>query len=89
MVVPFKVIHHIPGRIRVEVPSAKGLTRKDLESLAHIKLPPSIKNMRVNPLNRNLIIEYDPKSIDILAYLRVMASSDEILELFDRDNKRK
>lgn len=85
--VSFKVVHHIPGRIRIAVPAAKGLTRKDAESLSHIKLPPSVRNIRINPLNCNMIIEYDPKAIDIMAYLRQMASSKEIKDLLSKNGK--
>lgn len=80
----YKVVHHIPGRIRVEVPSLKGLSLRVLERLADMPVPPGIENVRPNPLTGSLLIEYDPGRIDIVMYLRDMASSDEIKEVFSK-----
>ena len=77
-VIQYRIVHHVPGRIRVEVPSIKGLSLRVLERLATISVPRGIEDIRPNPLTGSLLITYDPGQINIVAYLRDMASSDEI-----------
>ncbi len=76
--IQYRIVHHVPGRIRVEVPSIKGLSIKVLERLANISIPRGIEDIRPNPLTGSLLITYDPGQINIVAYLRDMALSDEI-----------
>jgi hypothetical protein len=77
-VIRYRIVHHVPGRIRVEVPSIKGLSLRVLERLATISVPRGIEDIRPNPLTGSLVITYDPGQINIVTYLRDMASSDEI-----------
>ena len=78
LVIQYRIVHHVPGRIRVEVPSVKGLSLRVLERLATISVPKGIEDIRPNPLTGSLLITYDPVQINILTYLRDMAASDEI-----------
>jgi hypothetical protein len=85
--VSYVVKHHIPGRIRIEIPLLKRAPAKELNKLADIPVPEGVTNVRVNPLNGNLIIAYDPKRIDILRWLDVMASDSRILEIAKETEK--
>lgn len=80
----YKILHHVPGRIRIEVPSIKGLSLKALKRLSGIPIPCGIEDIRPNPLTGSLLITYDPGRINIVSYLRDMASSDVINNVLDK-----
>ena len=80
----YKILHHVPGRIRIEVPSIKGLSLKALKRLSDIPVPCGIEDIRPNPLTGSLLIKYDPGRINIVSYLRDMASRDVINNVLDK-----
>lgn len=80
----YKILHHVPGRIRIEVPSIKGLSVKVLSRLSGIPVPCGIEDIRPNPLTGSLLIKYDPGRINIVSYLRDMASGDVIKNVLDK-----
>ena len=54
------VSHHIPGRMRVKVPGAKGqprVLRQIQQALASV---PGIRRVEVNPATGSVLIHYDP-----------------------------
>ena len=71
----YRIVHHVPGRIRIEVPSMKGLCLKRLEGLTSIPLPSGIEGVRPNPLTGSILITYDPVQINIMTYLKDVAAS--------------
>ncbi len=79
--VSYIVKHHIPGRIRIEIPLLRKVPSKELRKLSDIAVPEGVTNLRVNPLNGNIIITYDQKMIDILKWLNTMATDSRILEI--------
>lgn len=76
--IQYRIVHHVPGRIRIEVPSIKGLPIKVLKRFLNMPIPCGIKDIRPNPITGSLLITYDPGRINIVTYLQAMASSDEI-----------
>ncbi len=82
--IQYRIVHHVPGRIRLEVPSIKGLSLSVLKGLSGIPVPCGIEDIRPNPLTGSLLIKYDPGQIDIDAYLRDMASSVTIESIFNK-----
>jgi len=74
-VIQYRIVHHVPGRIRIEVPSMKGLCLKRLEGLSAIVFPSGIEGVRPNPLTGSILIKYDPAQINIVAYLKDVAGS--------------
>jgi hypothetical protein len=64
--------------MRIQVPALRELSMKALESLSDIPLPSGIKKVRPNPLTGSLLIEYDPGLINIMTYLKDMASQEEL-----------
>jgi cation transport ATPase len=54
------VSHHIPGRMRVKVPGAKGRPRV-LQQIQQALAPmPGIQRVEVNPATGSVLIHYDP-----------------------------
>lgn len=81
--IAYKIAHHIPGRIRVEIPALKSLSfmelRKVAEKFQAIPVPAGIREVRPNPLNMSLVIIYEPENIDIIRYINEMISRMGIL----------
>jgi hypothetical protein len=67
--IAYKIIHHTPGRIRLEVPSIKQLSVAALKRLSAISIPNGIKDIRANPITGSVVITYDPVDIDIIKYI--------------------
>lgn len=56
-----QVTHHIPGRMRVKLPHAKG-NRALLESVKKSISPlPGVRGVEVNPTTGSVLVHYDPK----------------------------
>jgi Heavy metal associated domain 2 len=62
--IPYAVKHHIPGRIRIEIPLLKKMAFTDLKRLADRissgGRPQGIRNISANPLTGRVTINYDP-----------------------------
>ena len=86
--VHYKILHHVPGRIRIAVPLLKKLPFSTLTELTSIPLADGILAVEPNFLSLNLVIKYDPKKINILDYLRTMASHPEIEEAIKGESSR-
>jgi len=72
--VDYKIVHQLPGRIKIHLPLIKGVSVEKLKLLADrlfadFELPDGIKRVRPNPITGNVVIEYDPNKIDILVFL--------------------
>ena len=72
--VDYKIVHQLPGRIKVHLPIIKGVSVEKLKLLADrlfadYELPDGIKKVRPNPITGNVVIEYDPNKIDIFLFL--------------------
>ena len=78
MTIQYRVVHHVPGRIRIEVPSLKGVSFKALQGLSGLSLPGGIEDIRPNPITGSVLIRYNPAQINITAYLRDIAASNEL-----------
>jgi|ADKJ01.1.fsa_nt_gi hypothetical protein len=72
--VDYKIVHQLPGRIKIHLPLIKGVSVEKLKLLAErlfadFELPDGIKKVRPNPITGNVVIEYDPNKIDIFLFL--------------------
>ncbi|MEW5744565.1 MAG: HMA2 domain-containing protein [Nitrospirota bacterium] len=76
--IAYTVVHHVPGRIRIEIPMLKRLSLPDLRKLSTIPTPSGVKGVRANPITGSLTIIYDPQSIDIVAYIARIASGSDL-----------
>jgi hypothetical protein len=81
-VIPYKILYHERGYIRLEVPSLKKLSWSFLfmncRETTPFPVPSGIKDFHVNPLKGSIVITYEPDDIDILKYIRKIASDPEI-----------
>ena len=78
----YRVIHHVPGRIRIEVPCIKKLSLSGLTQLSKIPLNPGIRGVRPGLIAGTLIVTYDPHAVDILSFLQQIASHPEVEAIF-------
>ena len=54
-----KIIHQVPGRIRMKIPSAKG-NEAQLQSYKDVLgLIPGVEDIEVNPVTGSIILKYD------------------------------
>jgi len=84
--VDYKIVHQIPGRIKIHLPLIKGVSVEKLKLLADrlfadFELPDGIKKVRPNPITGNVVIEYDPNKIDILVFLEELRLRIKDLEI--------
>ncbi len=83
--ISYTVKHHIHGRIRLQIPLLKAMTMTELKALAEKisadNRPEGIKDISSNPLTGSVTITYDPSVIDIKAYIKDLASSEELQHL--------
>lgn len=88
--ISYKIIHHIPGRIRIEVPLIKKLSLSGLSKLSKqlstIPIPDGIKDIRPNPLSGSIVITYEHGKIDIIEYIKNLSCSMEIQRLAEAKN---
>jgi hypothetical protein len=83
--ITYKIIHHIPGRIRIEVPAIKNLSISGLlqmsKQFSTISIPEGIEDIKPNPFSGSIVITYRPEKINIIEYLKDIASSAEMQKL--------
>jgi len=83
--ISYRIIHHIPGRIRIEVPAIKNLSISSLLQISRqfsaISIPEGIEDIRPNPFSGSIVITYMPEKIDIIEYLKDITSSIEMQKL--------
>lgn len=83
--ITYKIIHHIPGRIRIEVPAIKNLSISELlqmsKQFSSAFAPEGIDDIRPNPFSGSIVITYKPEKVNIVEYLKDIASSREMQKL--------
>ena len=70
-----RLLHALPGRVRVQVPGWSGRGQRDLE--ARLRRTPGVRGAEANPLTGNVLIRFDPAATDaraLLAAVRPLAS---------------
>ena len=56
----FKIVHQVPGRIRMKIPSAKGKP-EELQSYKEVLLLiPGVEDVELNPVTGSIVLKYDP-----------------------------
>ena len=78
----FRIIDHIPGRIKIEVPFIKKTSVSELlrlsKDLSNIGIPEGIKDISLSPISRNIVITYDYGKIDIIQCIKNVLSSIDV-----------
>ena len=63
-IVPYsKIVHHIPGRIRLKISFAGLKILKNSDTIKALKSLPGVLDTRVNPIARSALIEYDQEKL--------------------------
>jgi len=78
--IPYKILHHIPGRIRIEVPLLRKMSLDDLKKFSRYSFPPGIEDIKVNPLTRSMVIIYTG-GFDIRKFLDDFANNEDVNSL--------
>src|SRR6516165_6193351 len=81
---PANVIHHIPGRMRVKLPRAKG-NQQLLQQIQHSISPlPGVNKVTINPATGSMLVEYDHKQHkDFHSHLAAHAERADLFALND------
>lgn len=78
----YKVIFHTKGYIRLEVPSLRKLSWSYLyanfKKSPPFPLPSGIKDFQVHPFKGDIVIRYEPDVIDIISFIKKMASDPDV-----------
>lgn len=85
-----KVVHHIPGRLRVRLPRARGNPALLRQLAEFVKAYGGVREVEINPATGSILVRYDPESPDeIRALLRETENArsdfDSIPELGEAD----
>lgn len=83
----YRIVHHMPGRIRLEVLALKGLAIATLKKLSVIPVPEGINSIKPNPITGSLVITYDPGQIDILQYMKEVVANNDIKRILERERE--
>lgn len=75
----YRVVHHVRGRIRVQVPIIRTLSLNTLRQLASFPIPEGITNVSANPLTGSLVVTYDPERCDVLKCIDELMCNNELL----------
>jgi hypothetical protein len=84
--IPYRVLNHNKGYIQLEVPSlVNKLSWSYLFKNNHpFQLPSGITDFRLNPLRGKISIEYEPEHINILDYIKKVASNPDVKRLLGK-----
>ncbi|HSH39114.1 MAG TPA: hypothetical protein VK993_10035, partial [Chthoniobacterales bacterium] len=66
-----RILHAMPGRVRVHLPEWSGKGRREVES--RLRELPGVQGVRADNVTGNVLVRFDPAAIDndaILAALR-------------------
>lgn len=77
----YEIVHAIPGRLRLRVPSLMRIPVSRLKKISLMDIPEGIEDVRVNIFNASVVIKYNPKKIDPLEYIEKIISEPEFRNL--------
>jgi len=75
----FRVVHLLPGRMRLRFKALKGRPSIAAELRQHLGAVPGISHVDVNPLTGSLLLHYDPHAITTPAFLDALSGPLEEL----------
>ncbi|MBL6614183.1 MAG: hypothetical protein ISP45_09245 [Reyranella sp.] len=62
-----KIVHQVPGRIRMKIPSAKGNPEQLQAYKEVLSLIPGVEDIELNPVTGSVVLKYDPDRHDFHA----------------------
>jgi hypothetical protein len=85
----YQVIHHVPGLVRLSVPSLRRASLAELKALAkELKrelIPGKVLDVRANPLTGNVTLTYDAAELDILSWVDTLLLREDIARILGGD----
>lgn len=83
--VAYKILYHERGYLRLEVPSIRKFSWTFLftnfKKSPPFPIPAGIKDLHVNPFKGSIVIIYEPEDIDIMGYIKNMATDPDIKKI--------
>ena len=70
-----KVVHFIPGRVRLKVKEMKGEVEFSQQVEAELSTVPGIEQVEVNPITGSVLIKYDTAAVDCDASIDALAAT--------------
>jgi Heavy metal associated domain 2 len=58
-------VHHVPGRLRVRIPSIKGNLAEASSLEKRIRAQRGVKNVQTSPLTGSVLVHYDPETAGV------------------------
>ena len=68
-------VHHVPGRLRVRVPSVKGNAGEASSLEKRIRSQRGVKDVQTNPLTGSVLVHYDPVITTVSTLSQIMLCS--------------
>jgi hypothetical protein len=85
----YRVLHHVPGRLRLIVPGLRRAGRAELEMLAReLKselIPGKVLAVTANPFTGSVTLTYDAAAIDILSWVEALLRREDVSRVLRRD----
>ncbi|MCX7794151.1 MAG: hypothetical protein N2257_07105 [Thermodesulfovibrionales bacterium] len=84
--IDYRIIHHSPGLLKVEIPAIKNISRIKLKQISsYITVPEGIRSIRPDIFKGIVVIKYEDGKIDILNHLQHFLSKKEIQNYINED----
>ena len=68
-------VHHVPGRLRVRVPSIKGNLAEASSLEKRIRAQRGVKNVQTSSLTGSVLVHYDPATASVFTLSQIMLCS--------------
>src|SRR5947209_9375984 len=73
-----RLLHALPGRIRVHLPEWQGDGQRNIERGLHAL--PGVRSVQITPLTGNVLIRFDPGSTNAQALLSALLTLEQDLQ---------
>ena len=84
----YRIVSHVPGRIRLFVPLIRKLSIDDLKKVSKITVHEGIRNVGANPLTGSILIEYDHGKLDIIDYIRSLSEDPALSAIIEKASNK-
>ncbi len=76
-----RYVHHVPGRLRVRMPSIKGNVAAANSLEGRIRAQHGVINVQTNPLTGSVLVHYDPAtaSVSTLSQMMLCSAATELV----------
>lgn len=86
----YRVIHHVPGRLRLVVPGLRTAPKAELLALARelkrALIPGKVLDVSANPLTGSVTLTYDAAAVDIISWVEALLRREDVSRVLGRDD---